>query len=965
MIKTEPVKDANLPSTSKSLPTKENVNICDLIDKFDFNALSSANIKDLDLNFDSEFESLLEGITEDTVSDNQGTLSTDSDLKKLDIALSTNYRWTELNAGLSSDSSFKNLNTGISPDSFDVQAEGKKANSIVSEMQLNPLFAETEENKNHSLVTAESCQSGSVDICTKRAETSSYSGDIKLAITVADNYEIVPASNQSQELASTSFYDKSKHSDGTAAGHSLLNRSTSRATLTMQAVDISQDAVDMETVVTNDSAANNPQTADWQTMSTLQSVTKSKASMHESSDLKAVNSASSEKAIETLSYTQISHSITNGDNIATENRTDVLTAEIDTPCTVIEVQDHSYCKVKDENSVSGLPEKSLDFLSHDEASHSLSTADNIVTGKSVGDMTAEAGTPVLTPCPLTEVRHHSNPKISDETALTDRFKVEAIHSVTTESSVPVTSDILDMFHPFSATNVGDLTVEILNMALHGIPVAENVTVISSGMESVPFGTEVKEPVIRGLNFETNTAENMFSAINNITGASQLPFTTHTIIERTDVNQTVTLGMHVESDKLAAEESTYTVINGIPELAVKTMNMKPNNEPVAQCTDARILERRPLTSKVRHTENRMRRRGGSNNNNSSAGINCSQHSLVESNIELKGTGNRINSQKNKLCSKSRSVSVESEIKNDLKLDGLQYTFITNVKSQGDLMNSGRSDGAEVKNLLIDDSKKQLAPRKIENIGENSNLYNIKCKKNIPFNLSKLGSKEVSVVYLKPEVSSPYPPHEQNFSTSQPVSSESLIAVTHMGEKCVTTASKAKQNKKNEISALLAESHSGSVTGDVNLCNTQQKKSIRKRESTANTRSGLKSHVFAHISKEKFSGFTFEKVFLPQANVITYSKKENSSRAKRVSNGVKTHIGHNKDLPAPTYHSHPDLSTPITSGTDSSDRVAVLENQCSVAEKPIKNGNENTNVADHVYVRKDSDYENPDWLEHLLM
>jgi hypothetical protein len=962
MIKTEPVKDAILPSTSQSLPKKENVKTCDLMDKLDFDVFSSANIKNLDLDFDPEFGSLFESIIEDTVGDNPNVLSTNNDFKELNIALSTNDGLKNLNTGLSADSGLEKLDIGLSTDSFDAQARGKKANSIMSKVQPN-LFAETEENKDHNLMMTESYQSGSMDICTKWAETSSYSGDTEQDITVADKYEIVSVSNQSQELASTSCYDESKHSDRTAVGQSLLNRSSSPATVTMQALDISRHGVDLETVLTNDSAVHdNLQTGDGQIMNSLQSVTERKVRVGESFNLKEDNSCSPEKSIELLSYTQISHFMTNGDNIVTENRADVMTAEVGTPgmipCTWREVQDHSYCKVKDDDSTSVSPEKSFDLVSHDKTSHSVSTADNIVTGKSMGDVFPEASTPILTPCPLTEVQDHSYSKKKDGYTLNDQLNVATNHSVTTENSVPVMADIHDMSHTLSVTNVGDLTVEIVNMVLHDIPVAENVTLVSCGVGSVPSGTEVNEATIKELNLETNTAENMFSAMNNIACTSQQPCVTDTVIEGTvtNVNQTVTLGARVKTDKLAAEEcASYTVINCIPEPAVKTMNIKSNNESVVECTDMDILERQPLTNKVRHIAN----------SRSNVGINCSQHSVVDSVMEQKRTGNRIDLQKNKLRSQHRSRSVERKIKNDLKLDGLQYSFITNVKNQGDLTNSGRSNGAEVKNSLVDDSRKQLIPPQTENTGENSNLCIVKCRENMHCDLGKLGCKEASVMYLKPQVSSPYPPHQQNFSSSEPLSSESLAVVSHMGAKCVTT-SKAKQNKRNEISALLPGSSAGSVTNDANLCNTQRNKSIRKGENTVNTSSGLKSHVFAHnIRKEKFAGFTFEKPFVPQANMRTYSKKENSSKAKRISKGMKTHTGQNKALPALTYHPCSDPSTPSTSSIDSSDRVAVLENQCSVADDPMENVSENTSVADHTYVKKESDHEGPDWLEQLLM
>lgn len=911
VIKTEPVKDANLPSTAQSLPNKENVKNYDLMDKLDFDVFSSTNMKDVDFSFDPEFESLFESIIEDTVGDSQKVLSAGNDFE-------------ELNTGLSADTGFEKLST----DSFDAQTGGKEANSVMSKVQPNLLFAETDKNKDNSLVMTESYQSGFTDICSERKETSSYSGDTQQNITVAHKYEIIPISNQSQELALTSDYDESKHGDHTAARQSLLNRLSSPATVTLQTLDISQHEVDLESVHSNDLAVHDKlQTGDGQLMNSLQSVTESKIRVGESFNLNSANSSSPEKSIQFLNHTQISHSMTSGDNIATGNMSDVMTAEVGilgmTPCSLREIRDHSYCKVKDDDSVSISPEK-FDLIICDKTSYSVNIVDNIVTGKSMGDMSAEDSIPVLTPCPLTEVQGHSYSKIKDEETLNDQSNVETSHLVITENLIPVMTDIHDMTYTFPVTNVGDLTVEIVNMVLHDIPVAENITIVSRGMKSVPSGTEVTEAAIKELDLETNTAENMLSAINNIAGTSQLPSITNTVIEGTvtDVNQTAILGDHVKPDKLAA--ASYTCI---PEVAVKAINIKSNNEPVPQCTDLDVQERQPLTSTVKHIAN-------SGNN---VGINCSQHLIVNSDIEQKGSGNRSDLQKNNLFSLSRSRSIERKINNDLKVDGPQYSFATNVKIQGDLTSSGMSNGADVENFIVDDSKKQIVPPQIENIEGNSNLYINKCKENMPFSLRKLGSKEASVTYLKPQVSSLCPPHQQNFSSSQTLSSESSASVAHMGEKCGTAVPIAKQNK-----------------------------SIRKGKNHADSGSGLKSYVFSHsISKEKFAGFTFEKPFVPQANLKTSSKKENSSKAKRTSKGMKTHTGLKKVLSTLAYHPCPDPSTPSTSSTDSSDRVAVLENQCSVADDPMENVSENTSVADHTFVRKESVHEGPDWLQQLLM
>jgi hypothetical protein len=950
MIKTEPVKDVSLPSTSQLLPNKENVKTCDLMDKLDFDIFSSANIKDLNSSFDPAFESLFESIIEDTVYDKQDILLTNNGFKELNIALSTNDGLKNMNTELSADGDLEKLNTVLSTDSFDTQAGQKKANSIISKVQPN-LSAETEGNKDHILVATESYQSGSMDVCTKWEETSSYSGDSKEDITVTDKYEIVPNSNHSQELASTSCYNESEHRGHIAAGQSLVNGSSSSATVTLQPLDISWHGVDMETVLTDDSAVHdNLQTADGQVMNSLQSVRDRNVSVGESSNLKSDNLSSPEKSTEQLSYTQISHSMTNCDNIATENRTDVISAEVGmpgmTPCTLREIQDHSYCKVKDEDSVSVSPEKLFDLLSHDKTSHSVSTVDNSVSEKNIGDVFAEGSVPVLTHYSLTEVEDYSYSRVKDGNTSNDQLYVETDCSVTKENSVPVMTDIHDTSHTLSITNVGDLTVEIVNLALHDIPVAEDVTVVSCGMESLSSGTEVKEAAIRELNLETNTVGSAFSAVNNSAPTSQLPFITNIVNEGTvtDVNETVTSGAQVEPGKLAGEEcASYPVINCIPELAAKTTSVKLYNEPVTQCTGLGIQDRQSIVSKVRHIAK----------SRSIVGINSSHPSVVDSDMEQKGAGNRIDLQKKKLCFWNRSRSVKRNIINDLKLDVLRYSCVTNAKGQGGLTNSRRSNGAEVKNSIVVNSKKKPVSPQIGNIGENSSLYTIKCGENIPFDLRKFRGKKVS--------------HQQNFSSSYPLSSESVAAVTHIGAKCETAASKKNRNERDEISALFVGSSSGLMTNDVNLCNAEQNKSVRKGKNTLKRGSGLKSCVFTHnINKEKFAGFTFEKPSMPQENLITYSKNENRLKAERISEEMKTHTGQNKALPALTYHPCPNPSAPSTSNTDSSDRDAVLlENHCSVAGDPMEDVSENMYFAEHTYVRKECDNEGPDWLEQLLL
>jgi hypothetical protein len=132
----------------------------------------------------------------------------------------------------------------------------------------------------------------------------------------------------------------------------------------------------------------------------------------------------------------------------------------------------------------------------------------------------------------------------------------------------------------------------------------------------------------------------------------------------------------------------------------------------------------------------------------------------------------------------------------------------------------------------------------------------------------------------------------------------------------------------------------------------------------TGSCLKSHIsFAHIKKEKFAGFTFEKPFMPQKNWGRYCKKEKDNRSKTegVSKGMKKHRRNNKALPLLTNHPYPDPSTPSTSNTDSSNKVSMLEAQCNTEGNQV----ENTNDLHYTNVKTESDLEISRWIQELLM
>jgi hypothetical protein len=413
VARTEPIKDAYLPCTAQSIPSRENEDVCDVLHSDD---LSNERMKDVD-NFIPELGSLLQNFEDETLTVSSGNISsvgsdlmelndellTDSDLNKLKTALSAFSDLKTLNSGLSidsfapqveektginvisevqpkvllpdveenkdhifvknellTDSDLKTLNSGLSIDSFAPQVEEETVINVISEIQPKVLLPDVEEdveeNKDHIFVKTESCQSGSTDASTKWSETSSYLED------TMDRYVTVCIENQNQELALTLLCVTSEHSGSTAVRPPFLNTSTSPAAKTTHCLNISQRAGDSETVGQ-------------------------------------------------LSHTEILHSMTNSNKTAVEESTDIMTSEVDmsgvTPYLIRDIQEHTYFKVKDEHFISASQEEPFEFPTHDETSHSFSFVDNTVTGKSVGDIAIEVSVPGLTAYAMSEVLANS------------------------------------------------------------------------------------------------------------------------------------------------------------------------------------------------------------------------------------------------------------------------------------------------------------------------------------------------------------------------------------------------------------------------------------------------------------------------------------------------------------------------------------------------------------------------------
>jgi hypothetical protein len=400
----EPIKDANLPCTIQSIPSRENEDVCDFVHLLDSDDFSNEHMKDVD-NFIPELESLLQNLEDKPITVNSGNVSSvGSDLMELNDELLTDSDLNKFNTALSAFSDIKTLNSGFSIDSFAPQVEEKPVNNVIFEVQPKVLLPDVEENKDHNFVMTESCQLGSTDPSTKWSGTGSYLED------TMDRYVTACSENQNQEMALTFLCVKSKHNGSTAVRPPLLNRSTSPAAKTTQYLNISQHAGDSETVATNDSSMDDgPGSVSGGIP--LQLATKRSLRTDEISNLKTANLVLQEKSCGQLSHTEILHSLTNSNKTAVENRRDIMTSEVGmsgvTPYLMREVQDHTYSKVKDEQFISTSKEEPFEFPTHDEISHSFSFVDNTVTGKSVGDIAIEVNIPGLTASAMSEVLANS------------------------------------------------------------------------------------------------------------------------------------------------------------------------------------------------------------------------------------------------------------------------------------------------------------------------------------------------------------------------------------------------------------------------------------------------------------------------------------------------------------------------------------------------------------------------------
>ncbi|GFG30740.1 hypothetical protein Cfor_07789 [Coptotermes formosanus] len=1028
--KVEPVKDANLPSTSQSLMPQENVNICELMDLIDSDGFSNESVEDVDINYVAEFESLFKNVAEDlgvgnsqkilpsqdtglsAASDsNENTeLTTDSDLKantglpidsdlKVNTGLPTdsNVRLNtglsldshlkvntglpadsdvrlntglsvdsdlkvntglpadsdvrlntgllvdsdlEMNAGLLTendlklntelltDSKLKTVNTGSSADRFASGAEGKTVNDVEVDVQLKPSSADIEENNDNVLAVTESC--------VKHAETSNCSKDT------------APISNQSEELTVTSFCDVSKHIGSTAAGQPLLNRSPVPATVTLQALDIPQHSGGLETVDT--AAYDDAGTADGEMIISVQSVTKQKVEMN-SSNLMTCDSTSAEKSFGVLNA-EISHSMTNGDNILTENRTDVTSAEVGTPkvtpYAARDTGEHSCTSIRDQNAVSVSPE----LLSVGETSCSSRVADKVVSEKKGSDGIAEVGRPVSIACTAREVLDHSYFKVQDENET-----VVTKHSSVSENSVPVIIDIEDMIQPLSVPDTGSLTADVLSVALDDKHVTKNVTVSSYENVNMPCGTEIKETVVRETNL--STAENMFLKMNSITDVGQQNIMIHAGTEVTgiDSDQATASGVPIMLEKLISEGNSHTLqTNCIPDAAAEMANLKSDNICVGRYTGTKvfgkdILERLPDTTKARHTVTPK----GNN-----TGMDCPQFPVVSSGLQQKETGNRTHLQKPELFAESGAQSLGMNRNSKLELDGHWYSCSTDMKNEGGLTDTLRPSGTEVKNALVADSKNHAAPQTVR-IGKNLNSCVVACRENVPLpDLSKMGGKVVSASYVNPPVSPTYPPHQQNLNRVQPLYSNSSAAVSQKQAKRHMTASKTEQNKTSDICTSLQVLFS--KPNDVKLGNTRQSKLDTKEATINKIRSCLKPQIaFPDSNKGKFAGFIFEKPSVPGPNLRLYSKNKKISKTQGLPKGRRTYSEQSELLLTLTSNPHPDPLNCNSSSTDSNNRVTLLQNYGSVEDIKV----ENKNVADHVYVKNASDDGSLDWLQQLLM
>jgi hypothetical protein len=270
------------------------------------------------------------------------------------------------------------------------------------------------------------------------------------------------------------------------------------------------------------------------------------------------------------------------------------------------------------------------------------------------------------------------------------------------------------------------------------------------------------------------------------------------------------------------------------------------------------------------------------------------------------------------------------------------------------------GAEVKNGLVAESKNHVAPQTVRT-GDSLNSCVVTCRENVPLtDLSRLGERVVSPTYVNPRVLPEDLPHQQKLNSVQPLFSDSSVAVSQKGAKHHKTAPKAEPNKRN---GLCSSSRTMlSKPNGVKLCNTQQSKLNTKEVNLNKIRSYLKAHTaFPYSNKDKFSGFSFEKPFVPETNLRPCSKNKKISKTDRLPKVRKTHSEQNELFLKLTNNPHPDHSKCNSSSTDSSKRVTLLANLGSVEDITV----ENTNVADRVCVKNKSDDGSLDWLQQLLM
>jgi hypothetical protein len=856
--RTEPVKDANLPV--QSVPTKENENISDFIHLLHSDDFSNENMKDVD-NFIPELESLLQSLENETLAVNsENVLSICSDMTKLNDELSTDSDLGKLNSALSAVSDLKMLNNGLLIDSFAPQAEEKAENNITSEVQPKVLLADIKENKDHNFVTNDLCQSGSTDFSMKWSEVSSCLEDtVDRHVSV---HNALPCGD-------------SEDNGSSAVRPSLLDSCTSPAVKTTQCLNISQHAGDSEAIVSSDAAVHaGPETVIGGIP--LQPVMKQKVKGDDISNLKVANLTLQEKPCGQPSHTEILHPMTNGNETTVENRTDNMASEVGmhgvTPFLLREMQDHTYSKVKHIYLDSASQEESFEFPSHDQAAHSFSVVGNSVTEKSTSDTAVEDSIPGLTTSTVSEVLVHSALKLNSQNA-TDQLSVGTDSPIIIDHSVPVTGDIHDLDHLTSDTDIGDLTCDILNIALSDIPVAQNVSIVSCDIESMATSSDTGTKEEVSCKSESYTTEKIFATMNNIANVSQMHLITDEGVEGTATvsNQALMLGIPLKEEKSACN---------VHMTHCKAYRLDSNVYALQKLTQTSTGRQIAVTER------------------NSLGIDSPQLFTVGSYMVQVKTGNRTDLQKNGLCSQTRA---QKKIMNDLKIDGFQYSSITNEKNNVELTNSERFNGSEI--------------------------------------------------IITAEVNS-----------KMPLSSEYSATAAQKRPKDDMTASQVEQNKCTEIPALPPGSvfqQKGS-----NLCSTQQNKLIAKETNIDESCNSLKSHIsFAQIKREKFAGFTFEKPVMPQRIPGRFSTKGNCSKTELVSKGTKKYRRPNKALPSAGNHPAPDPSTQSTSNTTSSNQVSKLESQCNIKGNQVEKTNDLNYMS--TYDKKKLDPEIPNWIEELLM